>query len=138
MLKLIIGEKGKGKTKILLDKANTEIMTAHGNIVYVDKCKQHMYELNRRVRLIDISDYPVKNKDAFIGFLCGLLSQDNDLEQIYLDSFLQITRVSREDAAALLEEIEQISQAFDVTFVISITVTKEDLPEEMHKCIINE
>ena len=138
MIQLIIGEKGKGKTKILLEKANTEIQSAHGNIVYVDKCKQHMYELNRRVRLIDISDYPVKNKEAFIGFLCGLLSQDNDLEQIYLDSFLKIMCLTTEEAPAALEQLISISDNFHVTFIISISVTKDMLPEYMHAFVINE
>ena len=138
MLQLIIGEKGKGKTKILLEKANTEIQTAHGNIVYVDKCKQHMYELNRRVRLIDISDYPVKNRDAFIGFLCGLLSQDNDLEQIYLDSFMKIMRIDESQVGDALREINKIGEAFQVTFFISISVLRDQLPEEMHPMIINE
>ena len=90
MVQLIIGERGKGKTKILLDKANTQIKTANGNVVYLDKNKQHMYELNNRVRLIDVTNYPLENSDAFIGFLCGLISRDNDLEQVYLDSFLKI------------------------------------------------
>ena len=138
MIQLIIGEKGKGKTKILLEKANTEIQSAHGNIVYVDKCKQHMYELNRRVRLIDISDYPVKNKEAFIGFLCGLLSQDNDLEQIYLDSFLKIMCLTTEEVPAALEQLISISDNFHVTFIISISVTKDMLPEYMHAFVINE
>ena len=122
MIQLIIGEKGKGKTKVLLEKANNEIQTAHGNIVYVDKSKQHMYELNRRVRLIDITDYPVKNTDAFEGFLCGLLSQDNDLEQIYLDSFLKIMKLTPEQAGDAIMHLNEISKAFDVDFIISISV----------------
>ena len=138
MLQLIIGEKGKGKTKILLEKANTEIQTAHGNIVYVDKCKQHMYELNRRVRLIDISDYPIKNRDAFIGFLCGLLSQDNDLEQIYLDSFLKIMKLDESEVGDALREIDKIGKLYQVTFFISISVLRDQLPAEMHEMIIHE
>ncbi len=138
MIQLIIGEKGKGKTKILLEKANNEIQTAHGNIVYVDKCKQHMYELNRRVRLIDITDYPVKNPDAFEGFLCGLLSQDNDLEQIYLDSFLKIMKITPEQVPDAILALDEISRSFNVNFVISVSVTKDQLPESMHAMIINE
>ena len=138
MIQLIIGEKGKGKTKILLKKANTEIQTVHGNIVYVDKCKQHMYELNRRVRLIDITEYPVNNPDAFIGFLCGLLSQDNDLEQIYLDSFLNIMKIGEEDVPAALEQISSISDTFHVDFIISVSILRNQLPESWHSCIIDE
>ena len=138
MIQLIIGEKGKGKTKILLEKANEEIQTAHGNIVYVDKCKQHMYELNRRVRLIDISDYPIKNPDAFEGFLCGILSQDNDLEQIYLDSFLKIMNLTPEQVPEAIETLQDISNSFNVNFIISVSVTRDQLPESMHSMIIHE
>ena len=68
MIQLIIGEKGKGKTKILLDKANQAIKEANGNIVYLDKSKQHMYELNNRIRLIDVTNFPISNCDVLIGF----------------------------------------------------------------------
>ena len=138
MIQLIIGEKGKGKTKILLDKANTQIQTVHGTMVYVDKCKQHMYELDRRARLIDITDYPIKNSDAFEGFLCGLLSQDNDLEQIYLDSFLNLMKITPEQVPQALEQLQSISDSFHVDFIISVSVTRDQLPEAMHSMIINE
>ena len=67
MIQIIAGEKGKGKTKQLLDKVNTEIKTAHGSIVYLDKNAKHMYELNNKIRLIDTSAFPIGNSDEFIG-----------------------------------------------------------------------
>ena len=79
MIQLIIGEKGKGKTKVLLDKANSEIKNVNGNIVYLDKSAQHMYELNNKVRLIDVTGFPITNSDEFLGFVCGIISQDHDL-----------------------------------------------------------
>ena len=90
MIQFIIGEKGRGKTKVLLEKANTEVKQAEGNFVYLDKNTQHMFELNNRIRLIDVSDYPLTDSDEFIGFICGIISQDHDLEKVYLDSFLKI------------------------------------------------
>lgn len=138
MIQLIIGEKGKGKTKVLLDKANTEIKTANGNIVYLDKSAQHMYELNNRIRLIDVTGFPVSNSDEFIGFICGIISQDHDLEQMYLDSFLKIAALEGQDVTAALEKLEKISKAFHVNFIISISLTKEQLPETMKESIIAE
>ena len=91
MIQLIVGKKGKGKTKHLLDKVNTCVKEVTGNIVYLDKSTKHMFELNNKVRLINVADYCITNSDEFIGFLLGILSQDHDLEQIYLDSFLEIT-----------------------------------------------
>ena len=93
MVQLIVGKKGKGKTKQLLDKVNGAIKSADGNIVYLDKSTKHMYELNNKVRLIDVSSYPLKNSDEFIGFICGIVSQDHDLQEMYLDSFLKIAKL---------------------------------------------
>ena len=138
MVQLIIGEKGKGKTKVLLDKANTQIKTVNGNVVYLDKNKQHMYELNNRIRLIDVASYPLRNVDAFIGFLCGLISRDNDLEQVYLDSFLKIAKLSEDEFAAALEQIDQLSKIYGVDFIISVSITRDQLPEKYAGMIINE
>ena len=90
MVEIIAGEKGKGKTKYLLDKVNDSVKSASGNIVYLDKSQKHMYELNNKVRLINVTDFPVSNCDEFLGFICGIVSQDHDLQQMYFDSFLKI------------------------------------------------
>ena len=93
MIQIIAGRQGKGKTKQLLDKVNAEIKAAHGNIVYLDKSSKHMYELNNKIRLIDVSEFDLQNGDEFMGFICGLISQDHDLEQMYLDNFLKIAKL---------------------------------------------
>ncbi len=139
MVQLIVGEKGKGKTKILLERANAQIKTVSGNIVYIDKSKQHMYELNNRIRLIDITGYKLDNTDQFLGFVSGIVSQDNDLEQVYLDSFLTIAAVSdTQNVALALDKINAVSEAFSVDFVISISVLPEDLPEKYQSAIIEK
>ena len=101
MVELIVGKKGKGKTKVLLDRVNNAVKEANGSIVYLDKSTKHMYELNNKVRLIDVSSYPLKNADEFVGFICGIISQDHDLEQIYLDSFLKVSKL--EDVKEIVE-----------------------------------
>ena len=82
MVQLVAGKKGKGKTKYLLDKVNTEVQSVSGNIVYLDKSTKHMYELNNRIRLIDVSSYLVSDSDEFVGFVSGIISQDHDLEKM--------------------------------------------------------
>ena len=82
MVEIIAGEKGKGKTKYLLDKVNESVKSASGNIVYLDKSQKHMYELNNKVRLINVTDFPVTNCDEFLGFICGIVSQDHDLQEM--------------------------------------------------------
>ena len=129
MVELIVGKKGKGKTKVLLDKVNSAVKEVSGNNVYLDKSTKHMYELNNKVRLIDVTSYPVKNSDEFVGFICGILSQDHDLEQIYLDSFLKIARLEGLDIASTLEQLDEIGKQFSVKFVISVSLDKEELPQ---------
>ncbi len=138
MIQLIIGEKGKGKTKVLLEKANTEIKNAHGNMVYIDKSGQHMYELNNKIRLVDATTFPLVNSDEFLGFICGVISQDHDLEQMYLDSFLKIAHLEGEDVAPALDKLAKISEQFQVNFVISISLTRDQLPDSMKENVIAE
>ena len=105
MVQLIVGEKGKGKTKFLLDKVNNEVKDAHGSIVYLDKSPKHMYELNNKIRLIVVPDYMIDSSDAFLGFVSGIISQDHDLEQMYFDSFLKIAKSSYpSDKMSLLKQ----------------------------------
>ena len=136
MVELIVGKKGKGKTKVLLDKVNGAVKEANGSIVYLDKSTKHMYELNNKVRLIDVSGFPIKNADEFVGFICGILSQDHDLEQIYLDSFLKVAKLEGKDVTSTLEQLESIGPQFNVTFIISMSLDKEELPEIFHEKVI--
>jgi hypothetical protein len=136
MIQLIVGEKGKGKTKVLLDKVNSEIKTAHGNIVYLDKSTKHMYELNNKVRLIDVSGYELQSSDEFIGFIYGIISQDHDLEQMYLDSFLKIAVTDEASANALIARLSAIGEKFGITFVISISVAEASIDAGFKENII--
>lgn len=128
MVELIVGKKGKGKTKVLLDRVNGAIKDANGSIVYLDKSTKHMYKLNNKVRLIDVSGYPLKNSDEFIGFICGIISQDHDLEQIYLDSFLKIAKLEEQDVTSTLEQLDAIGTKFGVSIIISISLDKDEIP----------
>ena len=130
MIEIICGVKGKGKTKELLGKVNAAIQTANGNVVYLDKSQKHMYELNNKVRLINVMDYPVANCDEFVGFICGIISQDNDLEEMYLDSFLTIADVNTDDEITkAIEKLDVISEKYKVKFVLSVSKDENDLPE---------
>ncbi|WP_434311773.1 twitching motility protein PilT [Hominifimenecus sp. rT4P-3] len=129
MVQIIAGRKGKGKTKYLLEKANTAIKDAHGSIVYLDKNSQHMHELNRRIRLIDMSEYPVCSYEAFLGFVCGLISQDYDLEQVYLDSFLTLSHLNGNEIEKAIDELEKICKKYKITFTLSVSEDKENLPQ---------
>ena len=136
MIEIIAGEKGKGKTKELLAKVNHSVTAASGNIVYLDKSTKHMYELNNKVRLIDVSVYPIKNADEFVGFVCGIISQDHDLEQIYLDSFLTTAKLEGLDVTSTLEQLTTVGEKFNVKFIISMSLDKEDIPAAFQDKIV--
>ena len=131
MVELIVGKKGKGKTKVLLDRVNNAVKEANGSIVYLDKSTKHMYELNNKVRLIDVSSYPLKNAEEFVGFICGIISQDHDLEQIYLDSFLKVSKLEDADVTDTLGQLDKISEKYGISVVVSISLDKEELPEAL-------
>ena len=136
MVRLIVGNKGKGKTKQLLDKVNSEIKEISGNIVYLDKSTKHMYELNNKVRLIDVSQYMIENDSEFIGFVCGVISQDHDLQQMYFDSFLKIACLEGRDITPAVEKLEALSKKFDVSFILSISMDESELPVGLKEKIL--
>lgn len=138
MIQLITGTKGRGKTKILLEKVNTAINDAKGNIAYLDKSNKHMYELKRKIRLINVKSYLVDNSEEFLGFICGIISQDHDLEAIYIDSFLKISHLGCKDSKHLIpmfEKLSKISQMYKVEFVISISCSEDELPDTLKKYV---
>ena len=95
-----------------------------------------MFELNNKIRLIDVSEYMVTDSDEFIGFVCGIISQDHDLQQMYFDSFLKIACLEAEDLGKVIGKIEKISEKFHVDFVISISLDESELPESVRSNII--
>ncbi len=129
MVQIIAGEKGKGKTKKLLETVNAAVMAANGNIVYLDKSQKHMYELSNRVRLVNVTDYPITNCDEFMGFICGIVSQDNDLEELYLDSFLTISNMKDDEITHAIEKLDIISEKYNVKVVLSVSKNENELPE---------
>lgn len=136
MIQIIAGEKGKGKTKILLEKVNAEVGMTNGSVVYLDKSNKHMYELSNKIRLINVKDYLIENMGEFTGFICGLISQDHDLEKIYLDSFLKIAAVDGNKIVDILDKITKISNQFHIDFVISVSLNKEQIPESYKDMVI--
>ena len=80
MVQFIVGQRGKGKTKQLIEKANSTVKEAKGNVDFLDRSAQHMYELNNKIRLINVNEFQLDSEDAFIGFVSGIISQDHDLE----------------------------------------------------------
>ena len=136
MVQLIVGNKGKGKTKFLLDKVNSEVKEVLGSVVYLDKSTKHMYELNNKVRLIDVPDFMVSGADEFVGFVSGIISQDHDLQQMYLDSFLKIASLEGQDITPVIERLEKLGEKFDVDFIVSVSLDEHELPEAVRSKVL--
>jgi hypothetical protein len=136
MVQLVVGQKGKGKTTQVLGRANEEIKTARGNIVFIDRNSAHMYELNNKIRLIDISRYPLANSDEFVGFINGIISQDHDLQTVYMDGFLKCARLEGQDITPTILKLDRIGTMFNVNFVISVSLDSDELSEEIRDKVL--
>ena len=134
MIQIISGVKGKGKTKFLIQKANEAVKAANGSVVYLDKNNKHMYELSNQIRLIVVPEFNVTDTDMFLGFIAGIISQDHDLDKIYLDSFLT-TACIKDNLDYAVEKLDALSEKFGVSFVISASVDKENMPESVQKYV---
>ena len=91
-----------------------------------------MYELSNQIRLIVVPEFNVTDTDMFLGFIAGIISQDHDLDKIYLDSFLKVAKLEDKDITGTLGQLDEIGKQFNVTFVISVSLDKEEIPEALH------
>ncbi len=143
MIQLVIGAKGRGKTKYLLDTANAAIKEADGRIVYIDKSLNHMYELNNKIRLVDASRYPLRSGDEFMGFILGIVSSNYDIQQVYLDSFLKLAKLEhvdddKERIKDYVNQLNYVSNLHNVDFIISMSKAYEDLDPELQQYAVTE
>ncbi len=134
MIEIICGEKGNGKTKAMLQRANDSVETANGVIVYLDKSSQHMYELNNQIRLINITEYPISTYEGFIGFISGLLSGNHDIEYVFIDSLIKVAHLTNDTIKDAVSELEKLNS--NVHFVCSISVNENVLDEALKEKII--
>lgn len=136
MVQLIVGNEGKGKTKHLLDKVNTEIKEATGNIVFLDRSSKHMFELNNKVRLINVSEYDFDNVSEFIGFIYGIISQDHDMQQMYIDGIMKLAKLNKETLEEVVKKLESISDKFGFDVIISASIDASELSDDLKKLVI--
>lgn len=137
MVELIVGQKGKGKTKHLLERAEADLKKAQGNLIFVDKDQKHIFGLNRDIRLIDMTEFSVSSTEGFMGFLQGIISQNSDIEEIILDSFLTIASIEENDAMVkAVEELETFSKDHNIRFLLSVSRREEELPAELKERVV--
>ncbi|MBQ1285596.1 MAG: twitching motility protein PilT [Lachnospiraceae bacterium] len=136
MVKLVVGTKGKGKTKYLLDNANSEAKSSDGVVIYLDKNTKHMFELDRSIRLVNVNEYPVPDFDVLMGFICGLIAGNNDIEAIYFDSFLTLTNLEGKDVTDSINKLIILSDKLNVDFIVSLSMDESDLSDTFKEYVV--
>ena len=128
MVKLLIGHKGTGKTKQMIDLANEQIENSKNSIIFINKNSRLMYDLKYRIRVVCMEEYEhVTNSDEYIGFLYGIISSDHDIETIYIDSILKHADFSLGDLPEFLTRLQDISKNYGMDFVVSLSAEKEEM-----------
>ena len=133
MVELLIGTKGTGKTKVLLDNVNAAASTADGNVVFIsNNTSQNMYNITSKVRMADTSDFEIGSWDAFFGFICGIISGNYDITNIFVDGTLKIVK-DLDGFEAFLAKLDDASKKFDINFELSVSVDADAAPEYIKK-----
>jgi len=132
MIKLFAGEKGEGKTRKLIALANDHLNITEGHIVFIDDDRRNIHEIHRNIRLVDTSEYPLVNYREFVSFIYGMLSQNSDISEIFIDGLSGVIQnLCNDDLSALMKALESISKANDVEFFITLNCNPAELPEDV-------
>ena len=131
MVQFIVGQRGKGKTKQLIARANATVQEAKGNVDFLDRSAQHMYELNNKIRLINVNEFQLDSEDAFVGFVSGIISQDHDLEYLFLDSFLKLASLEGKPITDCIRKLDGLSEKYKVNIVSSLSMSPDEVPADL-------
>lgn len=133
MIKLIIGAKGSGKTKALVEATNTTIDNSNGSVVFIAKGKKLIHEIKYQARMIDTEEYNITTYNSLYGLIAGVISSNYDAKDIFVDSALKIIENNVAAFAELLPLIEKLAEAHGVNIVLTSSITKEELPAGLEK-----
>lgn len=133
MVELLIGTKGTGKTKVLLENVNHAASNADGNVVFIsNNTKQNMYDISSKARMADTSDFDISSWDEFLGFICGIISGNFDITNIFVDGTLKIVK-TMDGFEEFLARLDEAGKKFDINFELSVSIDKETAPEYIKK-----
>ncbi|MBO4896927.1 MAG: ATP-binding protein [Clostridia bacterium] len=133
MIKVIIGEKGTGKTKALLDSVNKALERDKGSVVFINNNKRHVLDLNYKIRMVDTSEFNISNYEELFGILCGIVSQNFDITNIFLDSITKIADGSEEDIEKFLDKTNALCEKFGIELLSTISMKDSDAGEGIKK-----
>lgn len=132
MIQLIVGSKGSGKTKKLIDQINTSAKTTPGNIVCIEKSMKLTYDIDHAARLIDVDEYKINGYDMLYGFVAGVLAGNYDIVEVYLDGVLKLGNHDLEGLGSLLDCLSELT-GDSVKMVVTVSADLEELPEGVKK-----
>lgn len=135
MIKVIYGTKGTGKTKMMIDAANAAVEKAKGHLIFITDTKRGMYDLERDVRFIDVTDYDIAGESALCGFVKGVIAGNNDNEYVYIDGVVRIAGKPVGELAAFFYMLEKVATTNNLTITVSVSAAKEELPDFVAKYI---
>jgi len=135
MIKLIVGKKGSGKTKAMLDSIATAVNSENGNVIFVCNSNRHMLEVTHAARMVDVSDADTETYRLFKSFINGMLSQNYDISHIFIDSLFKVVPDDKDGLEGFINALEEISNKNNVKFTICISADKSELPDSIHKYI---
>ena len=131
------GQKGEGKTRKIIDMANNEAKTTDGHLVFIDDDKRHIHDLHRDIRFVETGKGLLSNYREFTGFILGVLSQNSDIQHIYVDGLNNIVEtVDNESLLKLQVRLEAIAKVDDVNFTVSVNYDKNSLPDEIKAALV--
>ncbi|MDD4503474.1 MAG: hypothetical protein PHS15_01450 [Clostridiaceae bacterium] len=136
MVKFILGVKGSGKTKRMIEMANGSGRTSNGNVVFIDRDRNRIHDLDRNIRLIDTGDFQLENLKSFYGFICGVISQDFDIENIYVDGQKIVSNAQDDCLDIFIKNLEKLNEKFGVDFTVSCSRSPEGVPEFLKSYLI--
>ena len=135
MIKVIIGEKGTGKTARLVDAVHTAEQSATGNVVLINKGKRLVLDLSHKVRLVDTEEYGLLTYDEFFGFICGILSQNFDITHIFIDSITKIVNDDIDELEKFLERTAKVAEANNAEIQIILSMNEKDASDSIKKYV---
>jgi len=136
LIQAIYGKKGSGKTKRIIDMANTASKENDGALVFIDDDNRYMFDLHHEIRFVNATEYSVSSPDMFLGFLCGIISSNYDMSCLYIDGFLRLVNAQLADLGSLFERLAAIASDHKVTVVISVSGDPESVPEFLKPYLI--
>jgi thymidine kinase len=137
MVQLIVGRSGTGKTKRMIDMANSLAEDGNENVVYLDDDNRYIYDLIHKVRFVGLHEYPIRDLKSYLGFICGIIAKDHDIQAIFIDGLFKMMKVELEEFEKFIKEIKEISHKFDIHFYITANYDKEQLPEALSEYIVS-